>query len=48
MKSVFFWSEEHAKAYRQAHSGERGTYMTLAQAVYVTPRTQGALFGFPR
>jgi hypothetical protein len=28
--------------------GMRGTYMTLDQAVYVTPRTQGALFAFPR
>jgi hypothetical protein len=26
----------------------RGTYMTLSQAVYVTPITQGALFAFPR
>jgi hypothetical protein len=26
----------------------RGTYMTLDQAVYVTPILQGALFAFPR
>jgi hypothetical protein len=26
----------------------RGTYMTLDQAVYVTPILQGALFSFPR
>jgi hypothetical protein len=26
----------------------RGTYMTLDQAVYVTPIIQGAIFAFPR
>jgi hypothetical protein len=26
----------------------RGTYMTLDQAVYVTPIIQGAIFGLPR
>ncbi len=26
----------------------RGSYLTLSQAVYVTPRTQGPLFAFPR
>ena len=26
----------------------RGVYMTLAQAAYVTPIAQGALFAFPR
>jgi len=44
MKSIFFWSEEHAKEFRQQTGGERGIYLTLAQAVYVTPILQGALF----
>jgi hypothetical protein len=26
----------------------RGTYMTLDQAVYVTPLIQGGIFDFPR
>jgi hypothetical protein len=26
----------------------RGTYMALEQCVYITPETQGAIFGFPR
>lgn len=26
----------------------RGSYMTLAQAVAITPLTQGPLFAFPR
>jgi len=26
----------------------RGAYMTLDQAIYVTPLLQGALFAFPR
>jgi len=45
---VFFWSEEHAREYRHSHPTERGSYMTLAQAAYLTPRVQGAIFGFPR
>jgi hypothetical protein len=48
LQSVFFWSEEHAREYRRTHNGVRGSYMTLAQSIYVTPRTQGALFDFPR
>ena len=46
-KSVFFWSEEHAREYRRETGGEKGLYMTLDQAVYITPIIQGALFGFP-
>jgi hypothetical protein len=48
VNSVFFWSEEHAKEYRGRSGGMRGTYMTLDQAVYVTPIIQGAIFAFPR
>jgi hypothetical protein len=33
--------------YRSKTGGMRGTYMTLDQAVYVTPTIQGAIFGFP-
>jgi hypothetical protein len=48
MKSVFFWSEEHAREYRREHTEVRGSYMTLAQSVFLTPRVQGAIFGLPR
>jgi hypothetical protein len=48
MNSVFFWSEEHAKQHRGQVRGMRGSYMTLDQAVYITPLVQGALFAFPR
>jgi hypothetical protein len=47
-KSIFFWSEEHMKEYRSQHANIRGSYMTLAQSIYLTPRVQGAIFGFPR
>jgi hypothetical protein len=48
VNSVFFWSEEHAKEHRRRAGGMRGTYMTLDQAVYVTPMIQGAIFAFRR
>ena len=48
MKSIFFWSEEHAKAYRRQVGGEWGIYLTLAQSAYVTRVAQSSLFGFPR
>jgi hypothetical protein len=47
-RSIFFWSEEHVKEYRNKQAGMRGSYMTLAQSVYLTPRVQGAIFSFPR
>jgi hypothetical protein len=40
--------EEHAREHRSQAGGIRGIYMTLDQAVYVTPILQGALFAFPR
>ncbi len=46
MKSIFFWSEEHAREYRRSAAGERGVYMTLPQSIYVTRKTQSVLFGF--
>jgi hypothetical protein len=46
--SVFFWSEDHAREYRRSHNKVRGSFMTLAQSVYMTPQVQGALFSFPR
>ena len=48
MKSIFFWSEEHAKEHRRQVDGERGIYLTLAQSAYVTRIAQSSLFGFPR
>jgi hypothetical protein len=48
VNSVFFWSEEHAREYRSKMANLRGTYMTLDQAVYITPLIQGAIFAFPR
>jgi len=47
-KSVFFWSEEHAKEYRRQYQGVRGPYLTLPQAVYITPLEQGAIFAFEK
>ena len=45
--SVFFWSEEHARAYRKTAKGLRGIHLTLSQSFFVTRVTQGALFAFP-
>ncbi len=46
MRSVFFCTEEHARAARRTTGGVQGIYLTLAQAAYVTKPTQGSLFGF--
>jgi len=43
---VFFWSEEHARAYREQQEQVDGIYLTLAQSAYSTPIAQGALFAF--
>ncbi|HVO22240.1 MAG TPA: hypothetical protein VMW56_01280 [Candidatus Margulisiibacteriota bacterium] len=48
MKSVFFWSEEHAREQRRLRGGARGLYLALKQAAFVTPLLQGPLFAFPR
>jgi hypothetical protein len=43
---MFFWSEEHARAYREQMPQVDGVYLTLEQSAYSTPIVQGALFGF--
>jgi hypothetical protein len=45
---MFFWSEEHAKEHRHTTERMRGTYMTMEQMIYTTPKVQGGLFAFPR
>jgi hypothetical protein len=37
-----------AREYRHTNPSVRGSYMTLAQSVFLTPKVQGAIFGFPR
>jgi len=46
MKSIFFWSEEHAKEYRRQAGGERGIYANVKQSSYITRLVQSGLFGF--
>jgi hypothetical protein len=46
--SVFFWSEEHARQYHKQMKDLKGLYLTLPQAIEMTPLTQGALFDFKR
>jgi hypothetical protein len=46
MNSVFFWSEEHARAHRRMNGGVRGMYLTLDQSVFLTRHAQSAIFGF--
>jgi hypothetical protein len=45
-KSVFFWSEEHAREHRRNEGGPTGLYLTLEQSAYLTPIAQGAIFAF--
>jgi hypothetical protein len=45
-KSVFFWSEEHARAYRADHDQISGLYYTLEQASHHTRIVQSVLFAF--
>ena len=45
-KNLFFWSEEHARAYRSAVHQVDGTYLSLDQSRYSTRLVQGALFAF--
>src|SRR5260221_11395149 len=44
--SVFFWSEEHARAFRKSQQQVDGIYLTLAQSMYYTRIAQSSLFGF--
>lgn len=46
MNSTFFWSEEHARAFRAAEEQVDGLYLTLEQSAYSTPIVQGGLFAF--
>jgi hypothetical protein len=47
-ESVFFWSEEHAKAYRKTSHRLRGAYFTAEQLVLATRVAQSVLFAFDR
>jgi hypothetical protein len=46
MKSVFFWSEEEARAHRVKNPEPRGIYLDLRQGAIVTQQIQSVLFGF--
>jgi hypothetical protein len=47
MKSVFFWSEEEARAHRRENPEPRGIYLTLMkQGAIITVPIQSVLFGF--
>jgi len=46
MKSVFFWSEEQARAHRQTYPIPRGIYLTLRQGAIIIRPIQSVLFGF--
>lgn len=46
MECVFFWSEEHAKAYRKSTHRIRGAYFNARQMAKLTKIIQGAIFGF--
>jgi len=46
VKSIFFWSEEHAREYRRNKGGERGIYATIDQAIYINRLVQSAIFDF--
>jgi hypothetical protein len=46
MKSVFFWSEEHAREFRAASDQADGTYLTLEQSACSSRIAQSGLFAF--
>ncbi len=48
MKSIFFWSEEHARKHRKAQGGRNGLYLTLAQNAFLAPLAQEVPFEFNR
>jgi hypothetical protein len=48
MKSVFFWSEEHARNHRKKNYGKKGLYLTLAQNAFLAPLAQEVSFEFNR
>ncbi|MDX2435819.1 MAG: hypothetical protein QNL88_02105 [Acidobacteriota bacterium] len=46
MKSVFFWSEEQARAHRTQQPKPKGLYLSLRQSAIVIQPIQSILFGF--
>jgi hypothetical protein len=46
MKSVFFWSEEEARAHRRNNPETRALYLGLRQGAILTRPVQSVLFGF--
>lgn len=44
--SLFFWSEEHARDFRESRDQVDGVYLTMDQSAYSTRIAQGALFAF--
>jgi len=46
MKSLFFWSEEEARAHRAANPNPRGLYLSLRLGAVVIKPIQSLLFGF--
>ena len=45
-KSIFFWSEEHAREHCKRTRQPLGLYVTLDQSMYITRAIQGAVFAF--
>jgi hypothetical protein len=48
MKSVFFWSEEEARAHRKNNPEPKGIYLSLRQGEIINRPIQSVLFGFAR
>lgn len=46
MKSVFFWSEEEARAHRAANPKPRGLYLSLRLGAMTINPIQSLLFDF--
>ena len=46
MKSVFFWSEEEARAHRAANPIPKGLYLSFGVGAAVIQPIQTVLFGF--
>jgi hypothetical protein len=45
-KSVFFWSEEHAREFRAETNQIEGAYYSLEQGMHFTKIVQSGIFGF--
>jgi hypothetical protein len=46
MKSVFFWSEDEARAHRTANPKPKGLYLSLRIGTAIIQPIQSILFGF--